>query len=544
MHIMRLPLDELRIDPANKRQATEPADIETLAISLQIVGQLQPIIVRPNPDPDAPDTPWLVTAGAGRVAAARHLGWAGIEAIEMAGDVQPVAVSAAENFVRRAMRPVEQWRALVALRDEGHYRIENAAAALGLDLRLARRLTCLGDMDPAVIACIERYDTLPPYQALRTIAMAPKEVQRAAVAQTREPLDWHAVATACRCQRIPRSRAVFDVATAAIAFEEDLFAEPDSDEQFTTTDIDGFLAAQFAAIEAEARASKGRITVLPGDATKYLRDRLPKDWHLVWDTVPKRWKKDDPRRVFVSINLSGYYLGTVERVLAAPKRARGAVETSETQAAPARPAVTKMVQAHLAERKGEAVRERLPVFAQGGPRDMLRALVLVFACRNVRNDPSVARALIDPSGRPRAIDDPTVCDLAATIIGDLITFDRPDVLNSSGPGAEWLATLTGAAMPRCDTAEILRGFSLEKLSEIAIANGLPGHGTATALRKRMTDAMPDWRPVTFGAPGPRVGADADIDGAVEDVEPRDDDATTTVWTDPGDAPDDAEERAA
>jgi hypothetical protein len=72
-------------------------------------------------------------------------------------------------------------------------------------------------------------------------------------------------------------------------------------------------------------------------------------------------------------------------------------------------------------------------------------------------------------------------------------------------------------MPRTDTAEILKGINGTALREIATANRIDSSGTVTALRKRLTGALPDWRAVTFGAPGPEPQSDAD-DGDSTDAE--------------------------
>lgn len=96
-------------------------------------------------------------------------------------------------------------------------------------------------------------------------------------------MNWRVLAHACRVEAIPRSRAIFDVEKAKIAWDEDLFAEPGSSEEFTTRQVEQFLKLQreaLAAQVAEAQRKKKRVRLAEFDAHRKLV--LPKGWHEVW----------------------------------------------------------------------------------------------------------------------------------------------------------------------------------------------------------------------------------------------------------------------
>jgi ParB family transcriptional regulator, chromosome partitioning protein len=526
-------------DSHNARGIAAPSrDDEMLQASILALGLLQPLLVTPNGTPGR----FKLIAGHRRLAAVIALDWQEVPALVVGepGDAATpdVAMSAAENMVRLPMHPIDTWRAIGALIDQGFSR-DGAATALGLTPRYAQRFDKLSRMAPEIIDTLASERELPPDQYLRTIALAPVAVQQKAAADAlkrrgkREALDWWAVARACEAHRIPRSRAIFDVESAGVAFDEDLFAEPDSDEQWTTTDIAGFLAAQRGALVEQAAASKGRI--LLGTFNDKGELEAPSGWQLVWDLTPRRWKKADPRKLVKAVIQRGYDIGKLIERVGVPKPARAATATKGAAAADDAPRahrepITKAVQGRLAALKGEALRARLPALAESGDvDDALRALLMVFAARNVNVQTSVQLygrhsighligKLVDQDGQLQELSARELCALAADIIGHAVMFDHPNAFVSSGPAADWIGRFLCAAseMPRCDSEEILRGFSGEKLVEIATAHGIDASGKVGELRKRLVGNLPDWHPVSFEAPGPDIEDEGD--------EPEDPDA--------------------
>jgi ParB family chromosome partitioning protein len=519
---MLIAIDTIHESPGNARvvPAGDAADA-ALRESIQQIGLLQPVLVVADGDR------WELRAGARRLKACRALGMSEVEAVVLepsgyggtGSEVPETAMSAAENMVRAPMHPVDQWRAIAALRTSHAYTLETAAAALGVPMVLARRMEHLGNMAPELLDAIGT-GSLPEHRDLRLIAMAPHDVQvnalsRVAVRDSAGRINWRMVADGCTIRRIPQSRAIFD--PAAIAWDEDLFAEPDEATRFTTTDVAEFLSLQRAALAAQSAKSKGRIEVVPYDDNS----KLPKGWQLIYDDMPKRWRKDDVRKAFAMLTEEGFRIGQVTYTMAAPIVApvRRVGESGTDVAKSARPPIAKATQSYLASVKKKAVTTRLTEIAPtASPPTMLKALLLLFTCQNVVANglagsrfSSIAHHLVDPDGQAREVSDRELCEMAAWMIDNTIEFDHPNrpIGSASGVGAEWLATMLEAEMPRTDTPDILRGIVGAKLIEIAEQHGVSAAGTIGTLRKRLAGALPDWRATTFGAPGPKAGTTPD-----------------------------------
>jgi hypothetical protein len=185
--------------------------------------------------------------------------------------------------------------------------------------------------------------------------------------------------------------------------------------------------------------------------------------------------------------------------------------------------------------KAEAVRERLEVFAGQGPSDVLRALLLAFGFSNVSVEGTgqnmygirqkIGATLIDPDGKPRPCTDEQVCALATEVIGRAVIFPAPDVWNNSGASADWLATLIGTAMPRCDTADVLKGIRGDALVAAANAAGIDARGQISAVRKRLVGKLPGYAPVGFDATGPDPSWANDNETTYDDTETEGEDDT-------------------
>lgn len=515
--MLQIPLTALRVDPENARTIYDDRDINALAASMRSVGQLQAILVRP--DPDEPDC-FLVSAGGRRWRAAERLGWETMGAEEYHGSSPTLAVSLAENFQRAAMHPVDQWERVNHLCQEHGYSLGLASAALGLPVENLRRLEALGQMDEAVLLAMREAPTMPAPGQLRIIATAPHEVQRRAIGRYQGE-GWAEVAEACQVRRIPVERAIFDVATSGVAFMRDIFAQPGDPDAVTTVDVEAFMEAQQRALETRAHAAiKGRyeiVTPLPGSS---VRACLPTGWIGQWSDIPKRWRKEDPRKVFAGIERTGGDYGKVVEILAEPKPSilRAAGDTGTDSTPVPRAPISDATYDRLAGMKATAVGEWFEKNAYVLHHEsMVRSLLLVLAYENITGPPGlrgvqrqIARTLVAEDGG--AIDVPvrTMAELVVLVVDAATEFQSPSASRHSGPAAEWLAAFAGVAMPRCDTPEVLRGVSGEHLVEIAEKAGLSAAGTVTDLRKRLADKLPDWRPVTFGAPGP-------ADGRVDDT---------------------------
>lgn len=122
MNIMTIPLDKLRLSPRNVRK-TGGASIESLAASIHAHGLIQNLTVSP-----ADDGTYAVEAGSRRWRALQHLKDAG----QLAHDYgvpcqvlldmdagQSAEVSLAENMIRHAMHPADEFDAIARLVQDG-----------------------------------------------------------------------------------------------------------------------------------------------------------------------------------------------------------------------------------------------------------------------------------------------------------------------------------------------------------------------------------------------------------------------------------------
>jgi ParB/RepB/Spo0J family partition protein len=333
--LLTIAIDTLDANgPYQQRRTRASAEADAgLAESVRTLGILQPILVRWN---EAKQQHQVVD-GHRRVAAARAIGIENIQAVEVESDDRvTMAAGVAANLQRAALAPVDQWRAMVHLQDLG-WKLEGAALALGIPMRLARQLDKLGRLHPDMLAAIEAHD-MPEEDELAVIAGAPQDVQAAALKAkhawrptskgSRAP-DWYAIANACEVKRIPQSLAIFDPAkVSGIVWEEDLFAQPGAKDAITTRDIEPFLDAQNAALVARAARSK-KLRVVEWDSKKGA-PRVPAGWTITWDT-----KAPGVERI-AAIVRDGYHPGKVVELHCIPPAGQAKTETEDAAQPPPR----------------------------------------------------------------------------------------------------------------------------------------------------------------------------------------------------------------
>ena len=209
----------------------------------------------------------------------------------------------AENVVRAPMSPVDLWRAIEDLASK-NWTEEAIATAFAVPLRQVRKLRLLGAIHPAMLEHMGRGD-MPEERYLRAIASAPL-CEQAAVWTKQKPKKgqtaaWYAIANSLMKRQMFARDAKFgekEQAAFGIVWTEDLFAPADEDSRYTT-DVDAFLGAQLAWLEANL-PKNGEIV----QVDEYGAARLPKGATRVWGGKPS--KKDrvalsvDPRNGAVS----------------------------------------------------------------------------------------------------------------------------------------------------------------------------------------------------------------------------------------------------
>ena len=493
-------------------------------------------------------------------------------------DREAIEAQLIENLQRQGMHPIDQWKGTKDLLEAGST-IEDAAMALGLDTRAARKMALLATLHPDVKALI--LTDMPSAKALAAIAYATPEQQAAALkapyAVAEGAPNWTVIANGCRVGAIPRGFAIFDVDTAGVAFEEDLFAEPNAPDQFITRDTVGFMAAQGAALErrVEEGLVEGQRIAL---AEWHGHDvKLPPGWARRWTDGPKAVRREDSGvvRVF-AISRAPTNFGAVVEVLAEPPAgdgkfpARGNVAPAQPASRPAaaragtaerrenapapegnrpeaakppRPVVTPAELAALARRpdarptgplvspksqtkrgrtiaaaaKTAALRDHLcnPPGAHEGLSLLTRCLLLALAADNVQVCASkytvvtcrdLVDRLVDAAGNLIELNDAELLDLLRVALARMLLFTSPPNDFGSGAVADYVAVALDVPAPRLDTPEFLETLHSDELHLVARVQdpdrSMPT--TVAALRKQLARKLPHWRPVAFGAPGPKA----------------------------------------
>ena len=109
-HSFEVALDAVTADPQQPRRHFDAAALRALADTMANQGQLQPVLVRRDPDADRR---WVLIAGERRWRAAQLLGWPTLLALEHDGDPETTAL--VENLQRVDLSPPETARALERL---------------------------------------------------------------------------------------------------------------------------------------------------------------------------------------------------------------------------------------------------------------------------------------------------------------------------------------------------------------------------------------------------------------------------------------------
>ncbi|MGO9884416.1 MAG: ParB/RepB/Spo0J family partition protein [Solirubrobacteraceae bacterium] len=122
--VQMIALQEIRTD-GNVRQQLLAEEVDALAQSIKLLGQLTPVSVRPSEDGG-----YVLIAGHKRCAALASLGETHVRAEIRADDSQEESERAAENIVRSGLNPYEEAVAVRAMLDRG-LTVDGAAQALG-----------------------------------------------------------------------------------------------------------------------------------------------------------------------------------------------------------------------------------------------------------------------------------------------------------------------------------------------------------------------------------------------------------------------------
>lgn len=519
----------------NMRRVQPTADATAaLEGSIRALGVLQPVVVRP-----APDGGYILIAGYRRLNAARSVGLTDIPAVtHLLSEVEAEAAQAAENMQRVPVDPVDQWRHIERMVQDG-YTVRKAGLALGMTDRQIGQICKLGRLAPEVLDALTGRE-LPSWRILGEISQASHEQQAAALKRHLYHGDavlWNSVAAECVTRRIPRDRALFDWQASGIVFDEDLFAEPGSPEQFTTTDVVNFMAAQRGAVEDLIQNGDEPALLVDYNSTTLL-PQLPAGWMFAdssggADKVLTRRSRH--KRAYAIVPPSHHHDAcNVVSVIIKPVKATAAVVVDdqdgdvieepdsdpdaikivEADDTPAEePQITKAGQDYLAEIRTNALRAALRNPLRMTPEDAFHALLIAYVAIN-NQMPDILAALVSPSGDLPSLDFERMAELAGEALARRLhvapahrqtsTWTQPETYARP----EYIGALINAdaEMPELDTAEMLAHVSSSTLKAIAKDYAAPGEkvpAKVSDLRRWLVGRAPDWMPVHFGAAGPK-----------------------------------------
>lgn len=500
--------------PRNARRVP-PTDSETAALraSVREIGVQTPITLAPMEDGT-----WGVLAGWQRVSAAQavHPDFV-VPAIRVeASPAELDRLSLMENTLRTEMHPLDTWRSVDTLL-AGGASFKSAAATLGLDAREAQQMRLLAAIHPKVLEAMQQEEEIPGMWILRDIARADHDRQLEAMKAAWQgkgkgrTLHWQTLAAGCRVTRLPRAWAVFDVKTAGIDFERDFFAEPGADQEWTTANVDGFMAAQRAALAAlvEGHGQAAVFDYLPGT----WGPAVPREWLSIrWmDKVPKEVPALlADQRFVVALKPTGEAGAWIYRV-PEQRSQEPAVSRSDApgMSGPTR-LITDVGLQMAAGMKATALREALANLHDDPTVDtipvLLRVLLECLAASNVvpgaADKFAAVEAIADATPDGGEPDPQRLVRIATEAIATMLIFPAPKIA-SSGPIADEIAHSLDAALflPRCDTPDFLAQCTGALLRDAAALVELkPGEKvpkSVGALREWLVGRLPDWRPVSF-----------------------------------------------
>ena len=547
-------------NPDNPRRRAPPDQADgQMAATARAVGILQPPVVREVPG-------GLMTIyGHRRVRAAIAAGLPEIRvlvlgAAEHADDDAMRAMI--ENVARKAMSPVEQWRAIEKLVSD-RWTEEAISGALVLPVRTLRKLRLLARIHPPMLDRMHAGD-MPNENDLRLIASASPEEQASVWKQNKpkkgEEVTWWQLARALTRRTMRAADAVFDAEFAAaygVKYTEDLFA-PANEDSRTTANVDGFLAAQHAWMEAHL--PPGAVVLQAGE---YGGAKLPKGANRYWGKPGTGSAKE------------GLFLdertGQVETILftvPAPAPTTGSGRGGTAGDEPAlpkapRPALTQKGAAMVGAMRTDALHaalreERIDEYK------LIGLLVLALAGRNVEVKTGQADASRYDHRREIAAtlteggaltSDPALLQTAARAMLRFSLSCR-DNWSQSGPVARIAGDAVSADnhLPNMATADFLACLSKAAVEGVAVGLNVPVQPTGKATRGAVVARVGEGRWIypqaTFSgsaeamaaeATGERHGAswttgvaDAEADDAADALPNEDslDDGEETVGTDP------------
>ncbi len=155
--VTRLPLELIQRGRYQPRRDFDPDALRELADSIVAQGVIQPIVVRPLPEPSAGGPRYEIIAGERRWRACQQAGLAEIPVVVREVDEPTaLAIGLIENIQRADLNPLEEAGALARLISEFGLTHQQIAEAVGKSRTMVTNLLRLLDLNPDVKAHVEQ----------------------------------------------------------------------------------------------------------------------------------------------------------------------------------------------------------------------------------------------------------------------------------------------------------------------------------------------------------------------------------------------------
>jgi len=149
-----IPLNKIQANPNQPRKHFDERQIEELSQSIQQVGLLQPIVVRPSNSDSKGD--FEIIAGERRFRAAQKLGLKDIPAIvRTLNEQEALEISIVENIQREDLSPVEEARSMARLESEFNLTHEELAKRLGKERTTVSNLLRILNLPELVLTLVD-----------------------------------------------------------------------------------------------------------------------------------------------------------------------------------------------------------------------------------------------------------------------------------------------------------------------------------------------------------------------------------------------------
>lgn len=387
MQLQHIPIDKLDVSAFNMRHATRAPDVSDILPSVRARGILQPLLVRPNGEPER----FEIVAGRRRFFAAKAVAEERGEieplpcaVMEPGDDAGALEASLIENVARLDADEMSQYETFVRLTKEGKS-VAVIADTFGITEVMVKRRLALGNLLPKIRDAYRREEI--DTETVRHLTLASKAQQKDWLALFYDPEQYAPRGHQLKQwlfggQSIPTSVALFPVEDYPGQIVADLFGE---DAYFADADL-------FWQKQSEAIAAK-RDALLEAGWSEIVVLEPGQHFHS-WEHEKTPKKKGG--KVFIAVAQRGEveihegWLSRKESRRQARKAGTEARTEGETTK-PVRPEVTKAMQTYLDLHRHVVVRLALTAHPGVALRLMVAHAVASSGHWQVKPEPQEAR---------------------------------------------------------------------------------------------------------------------------------------------------------